>query len=187
MNVGDLAQASRELVHCANSQTCPIKDAPAGHREGGVWCKQLQPPLGALWCSLKSDKLVGKGKMMSSQLLLPRDGSLACCYSGSPQQKSEQPPLLCPRLPSDPCPQPAVGMPDAIVFLCFISGWWLVFQTPHLKGPSKVQTCFPPQEDDSPPALHIAPFCPRKIYHTPSTTVLLFYLWHRAGIQTSKS
>ena len=64
--------------------------------------------------------------------------------------------LLCPRLFSDPCPQPvrawAIYKLSAIILLCFISEHWLGFKTPNLKGPSS------PTLEESPAALHPAPF-----------------------------
>ena len=94
-----------------------------------------------------------EGSFLNSRLLLRK-----------PSQKSEQSPLL-PWLSSDPCPQlvctQAIGTPDTIILLCFISGHQLGFKTPNLKELSKAQTCFPPPLD-SLNALCLAPFCPRK-------------------------
>lgn len=80
---------------------------------------------------------------------------------GAPHRKPiDLPSFLCPRLFSGPCPQTVcaqvIGSPSAIVLLCFLSKWWLGFKTTNLIGPSKVQTHSPP------PAMHQAPFCPRK-------------------------
>lgn len=89
----------------------------------------------------------GGWRMASPCPLVPRDGNVLPPLFRRPSQKSEQSPLLCPRLSSDPYPQPvcswAIGMPSAIVLLCFISGQWLGFITLYLKGPGNAWTHSP--------------------------------------------
>lgn len=75
------------------------------------------------------------------------------------------------------CLCPIVSKPRATVLLCFISGPWLRFNTPNLKGPSKMQTFSPPLQECI--AACPSTFCPRKLVaqHTHSVWSLL---WHTA-------
>ena len=68
--------------------------------------KRLQPLLEVLCFSLNSDRVPGGWwwKMTSPCPLIPREENSQLLLLGRPSQKSEQSPLLCPRLSSDLCP-----------------------------------------------------------------------------------
>lgn len=119
----------------AHSQTCPYKDplASAWGVERGlcrVWFKWLQ---GLCFC-LKSDCAVGPwgwGRWCQP-VLLTGEGHSRLLSFRRPPQKSEQSPLLWPRLSSESCLQSICAWLWAclrLILQCYISGWQLRFKT----------------------------------------------------------
>ena len=110
-----------------------------------------------------------KAKMESPCSLVPgvkREESWYPSLFRKLSQKSEQFPLFCPRLLSDPCPHPlcaqALGTPGSTVLPCSISYTWPGFKTPRTQY--RATHSRPMEERFTKPCL--VPFCPRKAAHS---------------------
>ena len=105
----------------------------------------FKPPLCALDCLLKSvhaDVCVGGWwhEKWHWPTLFPRKGSSHSTLFRKCSQKSEQSPILHPRLPSDPCLHPVCDhavypLRSSTVLLWFYSDTQLGFKTPSFRGP----------------------------------------------------
>lgn len=75
-------------------------------------------------------------KMISVNSLVPREGSLCLPLFSKHSQKRKQSPLICPRLPSDPCLHPWSKLSAHPVAQCssvLSQACWLGFKTPHFR------------------------------------------------------
>lgn len=105
-----------------HSQTCPSKNAPARSRGIGFGVNSSPPPLGKLCCSLKSDHAGGgRGEGNGDTLLSHSQRGDRASAAVQVALTDKQSLLLCPRLPSDPCPQPVCRQPaSTTALLCFL-------------------------------------------------------------------